>query len=281
MRFATATGETRQTRLRVLLPSMLAGMFLTATASVASELVLYAPGSLREALRGATAAFKAETGIDVVTRYGPSSVLREEIEAGAPAHLFASGTMENPRMLARAGKSGPVALFARNRICALVREDFSVGTSTLLDRMLADDVNVGTAMPENDPSGQYAFDVFRKAEAVKAGARATLEHKALRLVSTTRSCFPPGRRNIYGSLLAERKADIFLTLCTNALAAVRENPGQRLISLPDTLAVSADYGMTVVAGAPIDAQRFVNYILSPDGQRALVRYGFAPAGEGH
>jgi molybdate transport system substrate-binding protein len=281
MRFSRATGETRPTRLGVHLPTILAGLLFTTSPSVASDVVLYAPGSLREALREAVVGFKKETGIEVVIRYGPSGMLREEIEAGAPAHVFTSGTMENPQRLMRAGRSGPVTLFARNRVCALVRDDVVVGTATLLDRMLADDVKLGTAMPENDPSGQYAFDVFRKADAVRPGARATLESKALRLVSTTRSCYPPTRRNIYGTLLAEGKADIFLTLCTNALASIRENPSQRLGSLPDTLAVSADYGVTVLTGAPASAQSFVDYILSPTGQGAFVRYGFSPAGEGH
>jgi molybdate transport system substrate-binding protein len=280
MRFSKAD-ETRRARLRVYLPSMLAGLLVTATTSVASELVLYAPGSLRGALREATVAFKAETGIDIAIHYGPSGMLREQIEAGASAHVFASGTMENPRALAQAGKSGPVTLFARNRVCALVREDFVVGPATLLDRMLAKDVKVGAATPENDPAGQYAFDVFRKAEAIRSGARAALEGKTLRLVSTTRSCFPPTSRNVYGNLLAEGRADIFLTLCTNVLAAIRDYPSQRLVSLPDALAVSADYGVTVLSGAPASAQRFVDYVLSPNGQRVLVRYGFSPAGEAH
>jgi ABC-type molybdate transport system substrate-binding protein len=281
MRFSKATGETRRARLRVQLPSIVAGLLMGATASVASDLVLYAPGSLRAALREAIPAFEAETGLEVVVRYGPSGMLREQIEEGAPAHVFTSGTMENPRALARAGKSGPVTLFARNRICAIVRDDFAVGPATLLDRMLADDVKLGTAAPENDPAGQYAFDVFRKADAIKSGARAALEGKALRLVSTTKSCYPPDRPNIYGKLLAEGQADIFLTLCTNVLAAIRENPSQRLVSLPDTLAVSADYGVTVVTGAPATAQRLVDYVMSPSGQRAFVRYGFSPAGDGH
>jgi ABC-type molybdate transport system substrate-binding protein len=279
MRFSKATGETRRARLRVCPPSIVAGVLMTATASLASELVLYAPGSLRGALREAVSAFEAETGIEVAVRYGPSGMLREAIEEGAPAHVFTSGTMENPRALTRAGKSGPVTLFARNRICALVRDDFAVGPANLLERMLADDVKLGTAVPENDPAGQYAFDVFRKADAIKPGARAALEGKALRLVSTTKSCYPLDRPNIYGKLLAEGQADIFLTLCTNVLAAVRENPSQRLVSLPDSLAVSADYGVTVLTGAPASAHRFVDYVMSPNGQHALVRYGFTPAGE--
>ena len=38
--------------------------------------------------------------------------------------------------------------------------------------------------------------------------------------------------------VAEGRADIFLTYCTNALVAQKENPGQQIVNLPDNLAVS-------------------------------------------
>ena len=50
--------------------------------------------------------------------------------------------------------------------------------------MLEKNVKVGTSTPKADPSGDYAFEVFRKADAVKAGAQAELEKKALQLTGT-------------------------------------------------------------------------------------------------
>ena len=50
-------------------------------------------------------------------------------------------------------------------------------------------------------------------------------------------------------LVNQGGADIFLTYCTNALDAVKEYPGQRMIALPDNLAVGADYGLTVITTA--------------------------------
>jgi molybdate transport system substrate-binding protein len=280
MRTADATGQTPKILLRTHALAIVTCLLLTAAAPAAPRLSLYAPGSLRDALSEAVAAFKAETEIEVDIRYAPSGTLREDIEAGAPAHVFAAGVMENLRALERAGKSGPVELLARNRICALAPENLPVGPATLLERMLGDDVKVGTASPEYDPSGEYAFEVFRKTEALKPGARDVLQRKALRLVTPERNCCPPPKGvNVYGKLVADGHADIFLTMCTNVLAAVRQNPGQRLISLPDALAVSADYGVTVLAGAPPSARSFVDYILSPKGQSFFVRYGFSPAGD--
>ena len=88
----------------------------------------------------------------------------------------------------------------------------------------------------------------------------------------------PAGRNLYGMLVAQGRADLFLTYCTNALAAVRENPGQRMVALPNNLAVGGDYGLTVMSGAPLPAYRFAMYILSPDAQRILANLGFAAPG---
>jgi molybdate transport system substrate-binding protein len=48
-----------------------------------------------------------------------------------------------------------------------------------------------------------------------------------------------------------------------------------MIALTDALAVSADYGLTVMADASLGAYRFALFILSPEGQRILASYGFS------
>ena len=70
------------------------------------------------------------------------------------------------------------------------------------------------------------------------------------------------------------KVDIFLTYCTNALVAQNENPGQQIVQLPANLAVGADYGLTVVNGAPASAQQFADFIMSPQGEKILTSHGF-------
>ena len=83
-------------------------------------------------------------------------------------------------------------------------------------------------------------------------------------------------RDRYGALVADGNADIFLTYCTNALAAQKQYFGQQTIELPEALSVGADYGLTVISGAPEAAQEFVEFILSAEGQKFLTSFGFAP-----
>lgn len=184
--------------------------------------------------------------------------------------------MEHPQALAQAGQAGPVVRFARNRLCALTRPDIGATSDTLLDRMLDPAVTLGTSTPRVDPSGDYAWEVFRRAETLRPGSRARLEAKARQLVGSPTAPRSPTERSVYAQLLTDRRADVFLTYWTNAAQAVREAPALRVVPLPAPLAVGADYGLTVLAGADAArAGRLVSFILSPDGQAILARHGFA------
>jgi molybdate transport system substrate-binding protein len=245
-----------------------------APAVAAETVLLHAAGSLRGALSEVIAAYSAAFSDTVQPKFGASGLLKEEIAGGAKAEVFASANMEHPEALARANRSGPVVLFARNRLCALVRPGLVVEPANLLDRMLDPQVRLGTSTPKADPSGDYAWEVFRKADAIRPGAYALLDGKALQLIGGPSSRPPPEGRSIYSVLVEQGAADIFLAYCTGTRAAQKESPGQQAIALPDALAIGADYGLTVMNGASPAAYRFALFILSPEGQRILAKYGF-------
>jgi molybdenum ABC transporter molybdate-binding protein len=249
---------------------------LAMTGPAAAESVsLYAAGSLKAALTDVATAFEKASGNKVTAKYGPSGLLRQEIAGGAPAHVFASANMEHPKSLHDAGKSGAVTMFARNRLCALVRPGLDVSSENLLTALLDPNIKVGTSTPKADPSGDYAFEVFARAEKPKPGAKAVLDAKALKLTGAADSAKPPAGRVVYGWHVAEGRADIFLTYCTNAIEARKQYADQQMVALPDNLAVGADYGLTVVNGAPAAGRRLAQFILSPEGQNILSGYGFA------
>jgi ABC-type molybdate transport system substrate-binding protein len=242
----------------------------------AQELVrLYAAGSLRSAFTEVAKSFAVATGTPVAPTFGASGLLRERIEKGEPADVFASADMGHPRRLAASGRAGEVTLFTRNRLCALVASRVSVSSETLLDRMLDPAVKLGTSTPKADPSGDYAFQLFAKAEKLRPGARAALEAKALKLTGGPDSPLPPKGRSVYGMLVERGDADIFLTYCTNALEAVREVPALGMLQIPEALSVGADYGLTVFKGARPGAGRLAEYILATPGQAILSKYGFS------
>lgn len=238
---------------------------------------LYAAGSLRAAMTEIIRAYVANGGEAVDATYGASGLLRERIEKGEPAEVFASADMGNPQALARAGRAAAPVVFARNRLCALVATGIDASPDTLLDRILDPTIKLGTSTPKADPSGDYAWMLFERADKLRPGAYKMLDAKALKLTGGPNSPAPPPDRSVYATMIAERKADIFLTYCTNAMQAVREVPGARVVAVPETLAVGADYGLTTMNGASPGAARFAAFILSPPAQAILARLGFTPA----
>jgi ABC-type molybdate transport system substrate-binding protein len=242
------------------------------------SVMLYAAGSLRSALTDVAGAFKAATGTAVQAKFGPSGLLKDEIAGGARAEVFASANMEHPQALAAAKRSGPVVLFARNELCALAKPGLAVTSETLLDVMLDPKVKLGTSTPRADPSGDYTFEMFRKAEALKPGAQVALEKKALQLMGGASSAVPPPGRLVYSRHIEEGRADLFLAYCTATREAQKQSPDLKIVALPRALAVGADYGLTVIEGASPAAQRFALFSLSVEGQRILAGYGFGAPG---
>lgn len=239
---------------------------------------LYAAGSLREALTDVVRNFEAESGQKVALTCGASGLLRERIEKGEPAQVFASADVDHPQRLAQAGNWGAPRVFARNLMCALAAPSVNASTDTLLETLLQPAVRVGTSTPKADPSGDYAWAVFRRADALRPGAFAALDAKALKLVGAADSAQPPAGRSTYAWNLEEGKADVFLVYCTNAAQAQREVPRLQVIDVPAALQVAASYGLTVRSGAPPVAAQLADYLLAPGAQAVLRSYGFgAPA----
>lgn len=230
-----------------------AGLMAPATGAAAEPLRLHTAGGLKAAMTEVAAAFTAAGGPAVETRFGPSGLLRESIAGGAPADVFASANMKHPDALAKAG--------------------LAATSDTLLDPA----VRLAASTPKADPSGDYAWALFAKAERLKPGARALLEAKAMQLTGGPSSPPPPKDRSQYGLIMERGEADIFLTYCTNARLAAREVPGLQVVAVPEPLAVGADYGLVVLGSRP-EAARLALFILSPAGQRILAEYGFTAPG---
>lgn len=262
-------------RLVAALAAAVFGAGLAVAAHAQEPVRLFAAGSLRPALLEVGSAFERDAGIKVIGEFGPSGLLRDRIAKGERAEVFASANMTHPQSLARDGRSGPVVLFARNRLCALAMPRAGVTSANLLERMLDPGVKLGTSTPKADPSGDYAWALFERAEKVRPGAFAALSGKALKLTGGPDSPPPPKDRSQYGALVADGAADVFLTYCTNALAARKENPALEVVQVPERLAVGADYGLTVIRGAGEGAARFALFVLSTEGQGILAAHGFA------
>jgi molybdenum ABC transporter molybdate-binding protein len=237
---------------------------------------VYAAGSLRGALNAIASDYEARTGQKIALTYGPSGLLRERLEKGEPAQLFASADTEHPQRLASAGGWQAPTVFVRNGLCALTSEKVSATLASLLETLLRADVRVGSSTPKSDPSGDYTWALFRKADGIQAGAYARLDAKTLKLAGAADSPKPPEGISAYGWLMDQGRADVFLTYCTNAVAAQKEVPRLKVVQVPPELQVSAAYGLTLRTGASGAAMAFAQALIADPAQEVFGRFGFAP-----
>jgi molybdate transport system substrate-binding protein len=264
------------------MPHRIAGCFialvLLVSPGLAETLQVVGAGSLNEAFTDLIRRFPAGADTIAMPEFGPSGLMREKIELGMNADLFASADMEQARRLAMGHPERSVIHFTRNRLCAIARTAVGLTEANMLERLLDPAVRLATSTPGADPGGDYAFAVFARAEAVRTGARAALAAKALKLYGGGEKTplLVPGKGAVEGIFLSDR-ADVALGYCSGAPAIVREVPGLAVLPLPAELSVGPAYGMVLLNSKPLTL-RFAAFIMSEGGQAVLKAHGFDPVG---
>ncbi|WP_157268886.1 substrate-binding domain-containing protein [Azohydromonas aeria] len=258
-----------------------AGAWAQASAPAAgaapAALSVHAAGSLRAALTDAAQAFERQSGTKVALTFGASGLLKDRLVAGEHADVFASANLEHPQALVAAGKAGSVAAFARNALCLLGGPGFALQGQDVAQRLLDPALRIGVPTPGADPAGDYAvrfFDRIESSGAAGPGSAAQLKARALQLAGGPDSPEAPPGRSPYAMLLAEGRADVFITYCSNATLAVRENPALQTYPLPQRLEVSAVYGLVLLQPTTPAAERFAAFLRGPEGQAVLRGHGF-------
>ena len=239
---------------------------------MAEPLVLLAAGSLAQALSG----LRGVARRPVEARFGPSGLLRAEIEAGAAWDVFASADEDHPARLAEAGRASTPRRLCRNTMALLVRPGLDGDDALAL--MARSELVIGVSTPGNDPSGDYAMAILRRITSRDARLGADVARRTRRLTGATVSASPPAGRNAYAYALESGAADLFLTYRTNARAAIADHGGpgtMRALALPADLTIEANYAVAARRGAP-DADALVAALIAPPTQARLAALGFLP-----
>jgi molybdate transport system substrate-binding protein len=248
-----------------------------ASSALAAEppLKVFAAGSLTGAMTAVMKLYKEKTGQEVQGEFGPAGLLRERIENGERPDIYASANMAHPQALAAKGLMTVPVVMARNKLCATALPTFGLTAQNLLERMLDPKVGIGTSTPKADPGGDYAWAVFARAEKARPGAQAILEKKAQQLVGGKNNPPVPAGQNAMEYWFDQGRVQISLGYCSSR--ETKPDPKFAKVELPANLAVSADYGMSVLTVEPRSheaALKFAMFVMSPEAQALIAKYGF-------
>jgi molybdate transport system substrate-binding protein len=249
---------------------------LVSSSASASEIRVFAAGSLKDAFTAVFDGYTKQHGSSFAPVWGPSGVLRERLEKGEAFDVFASAALPHAQALTEAGITGPSVLFARNELCIVTDADRPFETGNLVETLLKPDIKIGTSTPVSDPAGDYTWEMFHKIDASRPGSFDVLSKKARQLFGGATTTTPVSGRHRLLVALDDRQIDLFIYYCSGAREMVKASPKYKSIELPPEFSVGLEYGLTVSRKAPAGAADFAMYLLSPQGQRSLQSFGFIP-----
>jgi molybdate transport system substrate-binding protein len=256
--------------LVLLIPALVGcgGPASGAGAANESAITVFAASSLKEAFTRIGNDLKAKGAFsDVTFNFAGSQALATQLSQGARTDVFAPADERNMDAAIASGAVGAQASrpLLANRLVVVAPNDGDVRT---LHDLARPGLKVVLAAP-SVPAGGYSVQALEKlSTSPEYGA-----DFGARVLANVVSREENVRQVLAKVALGE--ADAGIVYATDARGSAVTT-----IDIPDEYNVVARYYIapTLSASNPEGAQRFVEYVLSPEGQAVLAEYGFGPAG---
>ena len=226
------------------------------------EVTVAAASDLTPAFEELGKEFQALQGTKVIFNFGSSGMLTRQIENGAPVDLFASANVDYINELEQKGLiiPGTKKLYGRGRITLWTLKDSPVQIHQLTDLTRPEVIRVAIANPEHAPYGMAAREALERSgiwDAVKP-----------KLVYG---------ENIRQTLQYAQTGNVEVAIV--ALSLSMQSDG-RWVLIPEELHKPLDQGLAVIKGAKDEqaAREFTEFIVSPQGQAIMQKFGFTLPG---
>ena len=241
----------------------------TARGADAITLSVWAAAGLKNAFKELATAFDGEAGSETTLVFDTAGVLQKQIAAGASADVFASSDPKFMNALVKEGfvDESAVKTFASNEVVLIVPAKSALGVSGFEDLAKPEVKKIAVGNPDTTPLGQMTLAEILP----RLGVLEEVQPKLVFSQSVSQTLDYVNREEVEAGIVwvSEAKAggDGVKTVATC-------DPSQHSKVL-FMIAVVKD------SEKPEQAQAFVDYVLSSDGQSVLQAHGFlaAPAGE--
>lgn len=238
----------------------------TTTASKEVTLNVFAAASLTESFTEIGKSFQAaHSGVTVNYNFGGSQLLEQQMASGAPSDVFASADTANMTKAANANLVSNPQIFVKNKLVVIVPANSSrvASLKDLANKGIKIDIEAPAV-----PAGKYSLQVLSKmAQSPDYGKSYETAVKAN---------FVSQEDNVKAVVTKVQlgEADAGFVYLTDVTAKVA--PKVKEITIPDNFNVVAQYPIAVTKNSKdaTDAEAFVQYVLSSDGQAVLQKYKF-------
>ena len=230
--------------------------------TTSSEIIVSAAVSLKDAFVEVAQLNEQRNNTKVHFNFGASGALQKQIESGAPADVFAS-----------AGAKQMDELAARNLIVGSTRTDFvrnvlvlvtpvnGVPVASFADLTKAEIKRIAIGNPKTVPAGQYTEQSFNKQNLLPS-----IQSKLIYAEDVRQVLDYVGRGEVDAGV-------VYASDVLSAGAKVKE-----VARATDDSHEPIVYPIAIVKDSQRQevAQKFIDLVLSAEGQRILAKHGFVP-----
>lgn len=235
-----------------------AALSLASLAVHAADLTVSAAASLTHAFRELGPLFEARhPETKLLFNFAASDALLAQIARGAPVDVFAAADQESMDRAERWLTPGSRRNFVANTLVLVTPRVGGLPLKALADLGRPEVRRIALGKPEGVPAGRYA-----KGALEAAGLWDAVEAKAVYATNVRQAL----------DYVARGEVDAGLVYATDAL--VQKDKVRALFAVPTATAIRYPVA-TIAAGTNGEAaRRFVEFVLSADGQAVLARHGF-------
>jgi molybdate transport system substrate-binding protein len=235
------------------------------------ELNVFAAASLTECFNALAKQYEAlDADVRISFNFGGSQQLSQQINQGAPADIFVSANMKQMTEAAKSGRidSSAPKFFAHNRLVVVCPKENVAGLRSLRD--LAKPHLKIILADKAVPVGQYSLDFLGKC------TKSTSFDSAFRTEVLRNVVSYEENVKVVLSKIILGEADAGIVYSSDISEHIRQDV--ETIEIPDEFNVVATYPVAVVRDSKhlAHAQKFMEFLLSGDGQAILARFGFIP-----
>ncbi|GER87670.1 molybdenum ABC transporter substrate-binding protein [Dictyobacter vulcani] len=231
------------------------------------SLKIFAAASLTESFNELKTSYhSAHPNVDITYNFNGSQVLVQQLSNGASADIFASADQTNMQKAVKAGVVAESKVFAQNKLVVILPKANPGHINTLKDLAKS-----GTKLVVGAPAvpiGKYGLQVLDK-------------------MGTSSQYGPDYEKQVKANIVSQEQnvkavvqkvqlgeADAGIVYQTDVTAAVENKVS--VLTIPDQFNVTASYPIAITkdSAQATEAQHFLTYLLSSDGQAILTKYHF-------
>jgi len=252
----------RKLGMAIALVGSILGVVATEEAVQAEDLKIGAAPSLRSALQEIVPMFEKEYGATLEVVYGPSPILRRQIEQGAPIDVFLPAAVEEVEKLQDKNLTlnGGHQIYAQTSLVLVMSATSRVMPVSFHEALPNGATRIALGDPKTSSLGKITARALTNLDpAYKNRPKLLYAQHAEDIVS----------------LIHTGKADLGIIYRADAI----NNPQVRIIDeAPTGMHIPVQFGQAVVwtcreASLKV-AENFFDFILSPRVQKLLLKYGF-------